>query len=420
MRFGRSCLLLILVISLNITALAQTIDPSELLKTADEMVQTVAKIRGLKPKDKILKGVKSREEISSYLNQSIQKEYSRDEIQQEGKMLKTLGLIPSDMNYGEFILKLLGEQAEAFYDSEKKTFIMASWTPADEQKPVMAHELTHALQDQYFNIYKIKKEDLALRNDDQSLAHTAVMEGDAMAVMIMFLSKRSFDQLPDLSVVKDLMLSMQSQFEVLGSAPKYIQENLLFPYGSGTTFLQKVWAKNPSWQSIDAIYADLPASTEQIMHPEKYFSRDNPKPVQEENLLAKLGDGWKVVYKNVMGELSLGLLLNLRFTDQRSRRSVLGWGGDQAMLLENKEGKNAVFVNTIWDSMDEADIFFLAMQDWFQQSYPKARKLNESTTGFSLVQDGEFYRLQRDGTSIRFIIGLPEPDGLKLNGEEPK
>jgi hypothetical protein len=70
--------------------------------------------------------------------------------------------------------------------------------------------------------------------------------------------------------------------------------------------------------------------------------------------------------------------------------------------------------------MNEADIFFLAMQDWFQQSYPKARRLNESTTGFSLVQDGEFYRLQRDGTSISFIMGLPEPDGLKLFGEEPK
>ncbi len=426
MKFGRWFLLLVLVAGMSKATLAlfQEADASALLKTADEMIQTVARIRGLEPKGQILRGVKSREEITRFLNELVQKVYSQSELRKEGKMLQKLGLIPASMDFKEFLLKLLSEQAEGFYDPETKTLYIASWAPPDEQKPVMAHEITHALQDQYFNIGKTMEEDRALGNDDRALAHEAVREGDGMAVMLNYLlepAKKNFAQLPDLATVMRAQMSVsQSRNAVFESAPQYIQENLLFSYGYGAAFLQKIWAKDPSWKSIDRLHADLPSSTEQILHPEKYFARDNPKPVQEENIAAKLGNNWKVSYKNVLGEFSLGLLMNLRFTETRARRVVNGWGGDEVLLLENDQGKDAVFVNTIWDSAGDADVFFAAMTDWLQQRYPKATKMKESPTGFSLVQEGEFHSLQRDGASIRFIIGLPESDGLKLINGEPK
>jgi hypothetical protein len=426
MKYGRWFLLLILVagMSRGTLALFQDNDASTLLKTADEMVQTVAQIRGLEPKGSIQKGVKSREEISRFLNDLVQKEYSQSELQKEGKMLKKLGLIPASMDYKEFLLKLLGEQAEGFYDPETKTLYIASWTPPDEEKPVMAHEITHALQDQYFDISKTMKEDRAIDNDDRALAHEALREGDAMAVMLNYLlepAKKSFAQLPDLLTLMRAQMSVsQTRNAVFESAPQYIQENLLFSYGYGSSFLQKVWARDPSWKAIDKLYSDPPSSTEQILHPDKYFAHDNPKPVQQGNIAAKLGDDWKVAYKNVLGELSIGLLINLQFTETRARRVVNGWGGDEVMLLENGEGKDAVFVNTIWDSAGEADIFFSAMQEWFHQRYPKAKKLKESPEGLSLVQNGEFHFLQREATSIRFIIGLPESDGMKLEAGAPK
>jgi hypothetical protein len=426
MKFVRLLLLLVLIAGISKATFAffQEANTSELLKAADEMIQTTARIRGLEPKGPILRGVKSREEISRFLNNLLQKEYSRSELQKEGKMLQKLGLIPSSMDFKDFLLKLLSEQAEGFYDPETKTLYIASWAPIEEQKPVMAHEITHALQDQYFDIGKTLKEDRDLANDDRALAHEAVREGDGMAVMLNYLlepAQKDFTKLPDLLTVMRAQMSVsQSRNAVFESAPKYIQESLLFSYGYGTAFLQKVWAKDPSWKSIDKLYADPPASTEQILHPEKYFSHDDPKPVQEEDVAAKLGNNWKVAYKNVLGEFSLGLWMNLRFTETRARRVVSGWGGDQVLLLENGEGKNAVFVNTVWDSADEADVFFTALQDWFKQTYPQAAKIKESSTGLSLVQNGEFHSLQRDGTSIRFIIGLPEPDGLKLIHGEPK
>ena len=104
------------------------------------------------------------------------------------------------MNYKEFALKLLAEQIQGFYDPQTKTLFIASWISADEQKPVMVHELDHALQDQYFDLEKICKDDLLLHNDDRALAHQALFEGDATIVMLLQASKRTFSQLPDLGV----------------------------------------------------------------------------------------------------------------------------------------------------------------------------------------------------------------------------
>jgi hypothetical protein len=417
MKYGKWLLLLVLALGLSggSFAFSQAMNP-DLLSAADEMLQAVAKIRGLEPKTPIAKEIKTKEEISAYLNQKIRQEYKPSEIKQQEKMLQILGLIPAKMDLMEVTLQLLKEQVEGFYDPEKKLFVLASWAPIDEQKPVMTHEFTHALQDQYFDIGKMMKEDRASENDDRTMAHQAVCEGDAIAVMLEYITKRDIGKLPDMTTIdmSSMMSSMTSQAAGMANIPQYLRENLIFPYSYGVSFLQKVWAKDPSWQSINKIYSDLPASSEQIMHPNKYFAHDNPKPVQEDSLAAKLGNDWKVTYKNVLGEFSLGLLLNLKFTEQRAKRSVLGWGGDWAFLLENSDGKSAVYVDTVWDSMNEAEIFFLAMQDWLQQTYPKAHKSNENAAGFSLIQNGEFHYLQRDGINIRFILGLPETDGLRL------
>ena len=419
----RLILLSALIVGLSQGALAlfQEADTSDLLKTADEMVRTTARLRGLEPKTAISRGVKTRAEISQYINKRVQEDYSQRELLLEGKTLQKLGLIPASIDYKEFMLKLLTEQVGGFYDPDKKTFFIASWLPVEEQKMVMVHELTHALQDQYFDVNKILKADRRLNNDDRVLAHQAFLEGDAMAVMIEFLlepAKRHFAELPDLAFVMRLqMATAQEQFSVFKSAPPFLQETLLFPYGYGASFMQQAWKQNPSWQAINKIYLDLPDSTEQIMHPEKYHGvRDEPKPVNAEVFAAKLGRRWKAVYKNVMGEFSLGLLMSLHLTEERSRRAAAGWGGDQVLLLENEAGKNAVLISTLWDTAGDADKFYAAMNEWFRQRYPKAVRTNETPAGFSIAQDGEFSALRIEGSEVRCILGLPESDAPKPPG----
>ena len=132
--------------------------------------------------------------------------------------------------------------------------------------------------------------------------------------------------------------------------------------------------------------------------------------------VARLGGDWKIAYENVLGEFSLGLLLNLELTDEHARKSVSGWGGDLAMHLKKEDGRDAVFVNTIWDTDEDAEKFYLAMEEWFRKRYPDGKKENESSAGFSLVHDGEYCGMQREGRSIYFMIGLPESERRNWEG----
>ncbi len=417
----RSAAVLVLILAASLTALAlvQETAPSDLLKTAEEMVQRVSRLRGLEPKSAIQMGVKSRDEIAKFLNERVKEEIDPEELRSEGKVLHILGLIPPTLDYRDFTLKLLTEQVGGYYDPEKKTYFIASWLPVDEQKPVMVHELTHALEDQHFDLGKILKEDRKLHNDDRVLAHQALFEGDGMAVMLNYLLEpagRDFSSLPDLTFVMRQYSSMESQFPIFKSAPDFLKETLLFPYGNGASFLQKVWAKSRSWEAVNKIYSDLPVSTEQILHPEKYFDtpRDDPKPVEFEDPSVRLGKDWKTSYKNVFGEFSLDLLLRLQLSEDQSRRAAAGWGGDQVLLLENAAGKSAVFIATVWDTADDVEEFYQAMSDWLQRKYPKARKPSESPNGFSLIQGGEYSSIQRDGLKVQVFVGLPEADSAVL------
>jgi hypothetical protein len=391
---------------------------SELLKITDDMVQRVAHLRGLEPKAAIPKQVETRDEIAKFLRDTVREEYDPADLQSEGQLLKKLGLVPTNMDYLDFTLKLLTEQVSGYYDPGKKTFFIAGWLPVDQQKPVMVHELTHALQDQHFDLSAIMKKDRKAQDDDRVLAHQAVMEGDGMAVMLNYLLEpagRNFSQIPDLVfVMRSQFWGMESQFQVFSAAPMYMKEILLFPYGYGGAFLQKVWAKDPSWAAINKIYSDLPSSTEQIIHPEKYLGpRDDPKPVVLEDPSAALGSGWKRTYKNTLGEFSTFLMLKQFIPEEQARRAATGWGGDQFWLVSDGS-RSTVFGVTTWDAPEDAERFYAALGAWFQARFPKAKRVNETAGGFGLLDGGEYHAVQRNGSDVRCIVGLPEAESEKL------
>ena len=391
---------------------------SDLLKTADETLERVAHLRELQPKRPIEKGVRSREEISKFLDAHVRENYEDSQIQSEEKMLRKLGMIPQDLDYKAFMLKLLTEQVGGYYDPDKRTFFVADWLPADQQKPFMAHELTHALQDQYFNLGRLIREERKLRNDDRVLALQAVFEGDAMAVMLDYVLEpagKNFSQLPNLVFIgRSQLPSMDAQFEVFRQAPLFLKEELLFPYGYGAAFLQRIRSTQP-WAAVDKVYSDLPLSTEQIIHPEKYLTlRDDPKPVEVRDPALTLGPGWKSGYTNVLGEFALYLMLQLQIPEEKARRAAAGWGGDQVILAENPNGSAAVFFDSVWDSPEDAEEFYQAMSAWFKARFPKAARAGETASSFSLTDSGEFHSLRHSENRVSFIVGLSESQSSKL------
>lgn len=391
---------------------------ADLLKAAEEMTEQVTQLRSLQPKGPIQKGVNSRDEISKFLDAHVRENYDDAQIESEGILLRKLGMIPDSLDYKAFTLKLLTEQVGGYYDPDKKTFFMADWLPVEQQKPVMAHELTHALQDQYFDIGRMQKEDLKLHNDDRVLAHQAVFEGDAMAVMLDYLlapGGKTFSQLPNLvMVMRSQFSNMDAQYAVFREAPLFLKEELLFPYGYGAAFLQKIRADQP-WEAVNRIYSDLPASTEQIIHPEKYLtSRDDPQSVRVQDPTPQLGPSWKNAYTNVMGEFALYLMLKPQIPEEKARQAAAGWGGDQIRLVTNADGAAAVFFSSAWDNPEDAGEFYQAMQEWFKIRFPHAKHASDSPSEFSLIEGGEYHALRRSENRVNFVVGFPESQSAKL------
>ncbi|MBZ5498433.1 MAG: hypothetical protein LAP85_18700 [Acidobacteriia bacterium] len=394
--------------------LQEVAQPEKLLAVADDLVPAVARLRHLEPKAPIQKGIKTRAEISQFITREVSDHYEKNELKSEGALLQKLGLIPPDMDYAGFILKLLTEQVGGFYDPEKKAYFIAGWLPIEEQKPAMVHELTHALQDQYFDLKGMQQRDRKSHNEDLALAHQAIAEGDATAVMLDFILEpagMTYLQIPNLVSSMSSQLSLVNDpFEVLRSAPDYIRETLVFPYSYGTAFMQKVRAHGEPWSVVDKIYSDLPVSTEQIIHPDKYLGRrDNPKPVSVEDPTSQLGKDWKVTYRNVLGEFSLYLLLKLNLPEESARNAADGWGGDQVILVEENAGSHgAVFAESVWDDQQSADRFYGALSTWLANRYPKGQRVGESESGFGMVSNGEYSSIRRRGPKVRLIVGLPE------------
>ena len=399
-------------------AAAQQVDESQILKALDELTVTTARVRGLELKSPIKKGIKSREEITGFITGKINEDYNPERILLEEKVLKKTGLLPEKIDYQKSVIDLMTEQVQGFYDPEERMLFIASWLPISDQESVMMHEITHALQDQHFDLQTRFRANRNSQNDDYLLAQQALFEGDATVTTLQFTIepfKRHFSELPDLAFIMETQMDAEiSKSSVLSATPRFLRDTMIFPYGYGAAFLQEAWRRNPSWESINKIYSDPPMSTEQIMHPEKYFgTRDNPKSIDAEAKTAKLGGEWKIPYKSIFGEFMLGQMLELHMSKDRAKRSAAGWGGDEVLLLENGAGQNAVWIETEWDTDEDAEKFFAAMDEWFRLHYPKSSR-RSTPEGFSLVQGGEYSALSREGTGVRIILGIPESESKNI------
>jgi hypothetical protein len=236
----------------------------------------------------------------------------------------------------------------------------------------MAHELTHALQDQHFDLEQYLEPTDG--NDDTTLARSALIEGEGLLIMLDYslrpMGRTSLD-IPDIIEANRAQTAMMdAQFPVFANAPNYLRETLLFPYTYGASFLQKI-IRRSSWSQVNEIYADLPTSTEQILHPSRYFQeRDEPTRLNSSQLPPPLSGTWETVFENVLGEFTLYLLLQEGVDEGIALTASNGWDGDSIRLLENSEGKEAVILQTIWDSKADADQFQTAYLSVVKKRFP--------------------------------------------------
>ncbi|MCU1279846.1 MAG: hypothetical protein JWM53_3392 [bacterium] len=393
-----------------------------LLAAADEIARQVAGLRGLSLKAPLQRGVLSRDEIGAKLKDRIGKEYTADEIRQEARVLKRLGLLPADVDYEKLLLDLLMEQVAGFYDPFAGKLYIADWLPLEMQRPALAHEIEHALQDQHFDL---KKFATPIKDDgDRQLGHSALVEGDATAVMLEFQAQSMGlppDQLSELiaQMGKTLMSgAFGSNTPQFDKAPPFVKETLMFPYLTGLLFVESVRRSSP-WSKVDDIFKSPPESTEQVMHPDKYANREHPAKITPAPIAA-LGTR-KEVRRDVFGELVMKILFATAPPPPATavskkagsgatldvdvaglaEKAAAGWGGDREVAYADAEGPVTVVDLSTWDTEGDAKEAELVAQRLMQ-------KLADADSGH------DDWLVARDGDKLLLIFGAPKGTGPQV------
>ena len=374
----------------------------------------VSRLRGLPVLRAIDTAYITREELGVELEGELAGEYPPGEVAVEEKVLKHLGLLDEDADLVELLGGLLGGSILGYYDNQTGELKVVSGTEEISaiNEITLAHEITHALQDQSFSITGLLPNE-GSGNDDRDLAVLALIEGDATATEESYAAER-------MGLADAFNLLLESLGTPLGPGPSsYVEHSLTFPYIEGGEFVS-VLLKEGGWDAVNRAYADPPQSTEQIMHPQKYLAGEPPVEVREPDIAAALGNGWESRYGTVMGEFDLKEILAEGVSSSRASRAAAGWGGGRLEYLERAGGEQLTALALAWDSVSEADEFTLTMQSSLEEQTGSAfvfaaGRLPGLTTvsgTWVMAQHGSVVALVRapdDGTGdsvARLILGL--------------
>jgi hypothetical protein len=354
----------------------------DFMAAADEVLGKMSEITGLKLRTPLKKSLRSREEIRAYVIKQMNEEKNPAERYAGARSAEAFGLLPKGFDFDTFMINVLTEQVEGLYDPKAREFYIADWSPLADQRMVMAHELTHALEDQYFNIEAWEK--AARPNEDAELARDAVLEGSAMAAMVDYLmlgTGRSLKDLPEFD--PSMLMGDLSSTPTLDKAPQFIKDALIFPYMSGLNF-SAAMMKNTGWSGLSGMFEKPPVSTQQILHPGLYRSGKTPKSITLPRIDKLLGANWSKLDENVMGEFGWKEVLKQFLDAERAKSLAVAWDGDWYTVYEEKQSKRLVLVTRLrLDSEEHAARFFGQYSEALEKKYSERTNLFRRPNFFS-------------------------------------
>lgn len=376
--------LLLMDIEVDIETCGKVIDSDEL----SEIEEGVSKVRELPLIDPV-KFIECPEDVVRYqLLKDLAEESSEEELEADQKLMEALGLLDKDQDLGEIITGVLTEQIAGFYDTETKGITIVKGKSEGKllDEYTLSHEVTHALQDQNFGLDKspLDSDDY---NGDNLAAIESLIEGDAVSAMNEY--AKEYINLEDL--VGEIEGSEISS-EELDEAPFYLSESLLFPYEGGYEFVQELVSRNGE-AAVDEALRNPPLSTEQIIHPEKYYGeRDDPIAVEVPDLTGTLGEEWEVINSDCLGELDVRLWFEEDLGLLTSREVSNGWGGNTIEYYQGQDD-DFVLVNAFtWDTEKDAAEFFSGYRELLESRFGKGLKeLSDEDSGYLYEADGRFF-----------------------------
>jgi hypothetical protein len=331
-------------------------EAEELFRSVDEVLQFASKDTGLPIKSDVKRQLSSRDQVVSYLKKNMEEDKDAQRLRRSELVLKKFGLLPADFDLQTFLVALLREQVAGYYDAKTKTVNLLDWLDADQQRPVLAHELTHALQDQSFGLEKwldagasdiddkaqLTPEDF--ENDEISEARQAVVEGQAMAVLVDYMlapAKQSLLTSPQLAEnLKETMLNGSADSPEFKNAPIFLKDELTFPYRYGLDFVTELLHNGGKDKAFAGAMTNPPCNSRQIMEPQTYLSGEHLSPMALPNFKEdfKSYDRFDV---GAIGEEDTSVLLEQYANDKASKDLYPHWRGGYYYAVRPKKNASA-------------------------------------------------------------------------------
>jgi hypothetical protein len=362
--------------------------------TGPELQKEVAEVGGIPFRSDVPVDFMTRPELARYLKTVFDAEYPEARARVDQRILVGLDLLPADIDLRGVRARILEENIAGFYDErpgKKRLYAISAdrrLTPANQL--ILSHELRHALQDQYVDVHHALPDSVG-DYDDRRLAWLSMLEGDATWVMERFLLRR----LPGGEEAEEALGSFTLPTPSVPGAPPVVRDQLVLPYLVGRDFARALWKRGGA-QALKDVWQHPPESTEQVLHPEKYFAHESPRPVE----VSYVPPGGKLLGEGVLGELLMRTLLG-----EGEEANAAGWGGDHYRAWD-VGGRTLLVWRSVWDSGEAARAFLTATRARFERTHgPPARE-----EGYAVYGGGPW----------RFAIGERGGGVLLVSSDDPR
>jgi hypothetical protein len=368
-------------------------EAEELFRSVDEILQFASKDTSLPIKQPVKRTLTSRDQVVAYITKHMSEDEDAQRLRRSELVLKKFGLLPRDFDLQTFLLALLREQVAGYYDPKTKTVNLLDWVDVEQQRPVLAHELTHALQDQSFGLEKWMKAgagDLVnngkdptqvdIENDETAAARQAVVEGQAMVVLIDYMLEPTGQSLKDspqiVEALKQGMLVGTADSIQFHNAPIYLKEALTFPYRYGIDFVADVLAKSGKEKAFAGVFANPPRTTREIMEPKTYLSGEHLEPMHLPNF-PQIFKSYDLFDSGAVGEFDVAVLIDQYAGSKTSHDLFPHWRGGyyySARPKSNADGTLGLLYVSRWSRPQRAGEFAAIYARSLDKRYRRAHQ----------------------------------------------
>lgn len=325
------------------------------LKEIAGLLKQASETTGLAIRRPVKSAVAGKEETYKYIRSRLSETATPQKLRAQGMALKKFGLLPAGFELESFMVKLLTEQATAYYDPQHKQIFISDWTPMTLQRPAIIHELVHALQDQHIGLDAFLQQKGL--NQDEQMARAAVVEGAGVLAMMEYIiastgmKRAAFPNLDDF--VSTATAAEINKFPVYTAAPLYLRESLLFPYTAGMRYVRWRVDKEGKGGYASAL-KNPPRSTADVLHPGEDRSANDLQAPE----VSPLPAGYALLDTDMLGELDVSILLKQFLGEETARSLAPAWRGLRYALYENGARTSAFLVHrSRWQDAEAAGAF---------------------------------------------------------------